>query len=329
MLWWHTPLFPHHFIVLLPPLILLGAELISSFYKKAASWLSDPGHRSSAPGRLSLLSGVGLIIIAAFNLPALIKANQETAAIVTGGREAEALQLLRAVSAPDDFVMGDSQLLIFMAGRRTPPPLGDVALVAIKAGRQTSARMINLTEQYQSPAVVQWSLRLPWLPDYLAWVEGNYLSRRDRDNDQIIYFGLRLPPNQAVPNDRTVRLGELISLRGYQVTPLQAGQNLNLKVYWQTDAPLKENYTVFTQLLDDEGKLAASWDSQPLGGYLPTSQWPAHELITDIVSLPVPANLPPGNYTVITGMYRLETLERLRTDAGRSDYITLTTLKIE
>jgi hypothetical protein len=331
MLWWHRPLFPHHFIVLLPPLILLGVEFISSLHKKTTSWLSDPGLRSSVPGRLSLIIGFALIAIAAFNLPAMVKANQETAAIVTGGREAEALKLLQNVSAPDDFVMGDSQLLIFMAGRRTPPPLGDVALVAIKAGRQTSARMIGLTEQYQAPAVVQWSLRLPWLPEYLAWVEANYLARRVWDNDHLIYFGRRISPGEAVPNARALRLGETVVLRGYQLEagPIKAGQSLNLKVYWQSDAPLGDDYTIFTQLLDGQGALAAGWDSQPLGGYFPTSQWPAGEIVTDIISLPLPPDLPPGDYTLITGLYRLDTLERLPTADGSGDFVTLTTLRIE
>ena len=283
-------------------------------------------------GQRSLIISSGLIIIvAAFNVPAMVKANQETAAIVTGGREVEALKLLQAVSDPTDFVMGDSQLLIFMAGRRTPPPLGDVALVAIKAGRQTSARMIGLTEQYQAPAVVQWSLRLPWLPEYLAWVGANYLTRRVWDNDHIIYFGRRLPPGEAIPHERTVRLGDSITLRGYQLEagPVIPGQNLNLKVYWQTDVSLPDDYTIFTQLLDSQGRLAAGWDSQPLGGYFPISQWPAAEIVTDIVRLPLPADLPPGDYTLITGLYHLDTLERLRTIDGSGDYITLTTLRIE
>jgi hypothetical protein len=325
MLWWHTPLFPHHFIVLLPPLILLGAELVSDEAQVIGS-LSADGEQRPAIMIYSLI-----IMVAALNLFAIVKANRETAAIVTGGREAEALKLLQAVSAPDDFVMGDSQLLIFMANRRTPPPLGDVALVAIKAGRQTSERMLRLTEQYQAPAVVQWSLRLPWLPDYLAWVESNYLARRVWDNDHIIYFGLRIPLGQAIPNEQVVRLGEAVTLRGYEVEPgpAQPGQDLNLKVYWQTDAPLADDYTVFTQLLNAEGALAASWDSQPLGGYLPTSQWPAGEIVTDIVRLPLPADLPPGNYSLIAGMYRLDTLERLRPADGGSDSVALTTIKIE
>jgi hypothetical protein len=325
MLWWHTPLFPHHFIVLLPPLILLGAELVSDEARVIGN-LSAGGVQRPAIMIYSLI-----IMVAALNLLTIVKANRETAAIVTGGREAEALKLLRAVSAPDDFVMGDSQLLIFMAGRRTPPPLGDVALVAIKAGRQTSERMLRLTEQYQAPAVVQWSLRLPWLPDYLAWVESNYLARRVWDNDHIIYFGLRIPPGQAIPNEQAVRLGEAVALRGYQIEPgpVKPGQDLTVKVYWQIGAPLADDYTVFTQLLNTQGALAASWDSQPLGGYFPTSQWPTGEIVTDIVRLPLPADLSPGNYSLIAGMYRLDTLERLRLADGSSDFVALTTIKIE
>lgn len=323
MLWWHTPLFPHHFVVLLPPLILLGAELVSADARAIAS-LSAEGEQ-----RPAIMIYSFIIMVAALNLLTIVKTNRETVAIVTGGREIEALKLLQAVSAPADFVMGDSQLLIFMAGRRTPPPLGDVALVAIKAGRQTSERMVGLTEQFQAPAVVQWSLRLPWLPDYLAWVEKNYLARRVWDNDHIIYFGLRLPPGQTVPNEQSVRLGDSVALRGYQIEPgsFKPGQDLMLKVYWQAGKPLAENYTVFTQLLNRQGALTASWDSQPLGGYFPTSQWPEGEIVTDIVRLPLPADLPPGSYTLITGMYRLDTLERL--PAAGSDFVTLTTVNIE
>ncbi len=315
MLAWHTPLFPHHFIVLLPPLILLGAGFI-------ADNVGAVNVRT-----FNVLSLV--IVVAVFNVPAMVKANQETAAIVTGGRETEAIALLKAVSLPNDFVMGDSQLLIFMADRRTPPPLGDVALVAIKAGRQTSARMIDLNRTYQAPAVVQWSLRLPWLPEYLAWVETHYLARRVWDDDHIIYFAPRFPSDQPMPNERLVRLGDRLTLRGYQIeeAPVSAGGDLNLKVYWQADVPLSDDYTVFTQLLDSNETLVAGWDHQPLDGYFPTSHWPAGEIVTDVVQLPLPPDLPAGDYTLITGMYLLDTLGRLSTSTG-SDHVTLTTITL-
>jgi hypothetical protein len=177
--------------------------------------------------------------------------------------------------------------------------------------------------------VVQWSLRLPWLPEYLAWVEENYLVKRVWDNDHIIYFAPRLTPGQAVPNAREERLGESLQLCGYELneSTVKAGDTLSLKVYWQTGAPLPDDYTVFTQLLDSSGVLVQGWDGQPLGGYFPTSQWPANEIVTDIVQLRRPTDLPPGNYTLITGMYLLSTGERLVQPDG-TDHINLTTITV-
>jgi len=313
MLLWHAPLFPHHFIVLLPPLILLSAGFIrdivalSQRYRWAyALWL--------------------VVGVAALNLPAAFQTNQKTAAIVTGGREIEALKLIESVSAPADFVMGDSQLLIFMADRRTPPQLGDVALVAIKAGRQTSERMIEITQKVQAPVVVQWSLRLPWLPEYLAWVEENYLVKKVWDNDHIIYFAPRWKVNQPLPNERDIQLGGSLRLRGFSIDGVSNDQ-LDLKLYWQINNSLNNDYTVFTQLLDSNGAWVAGWDSRPLGGYFPTSQWPVDEIITDIVQFPLPADLPSGDYTLITGMYLLDTGERLVQSDG-ADYINLTTITV-
>lgn len=315
MLAWHTPLFPHHFIILLPPLILLASDTVQQL-----------AHRIiTTPTRPAAYLALPLVIIAALNLPAMVQANQQTAAIVTGGRETQAIELLQAVTQPTDFVMGDSQLLIFMADRQTPPPLGDVALVAIKANLQTAERMIRLSEAYHPSATVQWSLRLPWLPDYLAWVEANYLARRVWDNDHIIYFVPRLPPDFDLPNPQTIHLGPSLVFRGHHVDQTPTALHLNL--YWQTTAPLSENYTVFNQLLDSQGRFVAGWDSQPLAGHFPTSDWPSNEIITDVVRLPLPANLPPGEYRLISGMYLLKTGERLVTASG-NDYLSLNTITI-
>ncbi len=318
LLAWHTPLFYHHLVILLPPLILL-----------AAGFIADGWHSFRRQQRFLPVVAGGLVVVSLFNLPGMVAANQSEVRVVTGGREQEAIQLLQAVSAPDDFVMGDSQLLIFMADRRTPPPLGDVALVAIKAGRQTPARMIELTRRYRSPAVVQWSLRLPWLPEYLDWVQQNYLARRVWDNDHIIYYAPRWFPDQPLPNAQDVRLGDSLHLRGFAVdkTAPADGQPLTVRLYWQTDAPLPRDYTVFTQLLGPDGTRVAGWDSQPLGGYFPTTQWPPDEIITDIVRLPLPPDLPPGDYTLVTGMYLLDTLERLPAADGR-DFIPLTAVTV-
>lgn len=320
MLLWHSPLFTQHFVVLLPPLILLAASFVSdglTLWPCSSGWVRG--------------AFVATLLAAALGLPAMVRANQQTVSVVTGGREQDAIRLLDAVTNPNDFVMGDSQLLIFMANRRTPPPLGDLALVGIKAGRQTSERMIRLTQEYRAPAVVQWALRLPWLPEYLAWTEQNYLARRAWDNDHIIYFGRRISPDQPLPNPRQTQLGRSIRLRGFELDsdPVRPGQALNLKVYWQKTEPGPDGYTVFTQLLDSHGALVAGYDSQPLGGYFTVGQWPTGEIVTDVVRLPVPADLPVGRYTLVTGMYMLDTLERLPVNGGPGNVVTLTTITIQ
>jgi 4-amino-4-deoxy-L-arabinose transferase-like glycosyltransferase len=322
LLVWHTPLFAHHFVVLLPPLILLGADFVGRVV-----WLSQTG---TGP-RLARLSAILIIGLALLNLPAMARANQQTASVVTGGRAQQALALLKAVTLPADFVMGDSQLLIFMADRRTPPALGDLALVGIKAGRQTSDRLIQITKDQQSPAVVRWSLRLPWLPDYVNWVEQNYLARREWDNDHIIHFVPRVGSEQLLPNQRQVKLENGFAFRGYQLLTKKVvpGDEVELKLFWQVDVVPEVDYTVFTQLLDANGVFVTGFDSQPLGGYFPTSQWPANEIVTDVIRLPVPDTLAPGQYTLITGLYRLNTLERLTVLEDNRDFIVVTEITVQ
>ena len=163
----------------------------------------------------------------------------------------------------------------------------------------------------------------------MAWVEQNYLAQKVWDNDHIIHFVRRIPPGETLPNAQNTRLGEVLALRGYQLAPNPAhpGDALQLKLYWQADTALNEDFTVFTQLLDSSGALIAGQDSQPLAGHFPTSHWPPGEIITDPVSLPLPPDLPPGQYTLITGMYRLDTLERL--PVGDTDFVVLGKIEVE
>jgi hypothetical protein len=52
-------------------------------------------------------------------------------------------------------------------------------------------------------------------------------------------------------------------------------------------------------------------DSPPVGGSRPTTGWRVGELIEDRYGLLIPANVPPGEYTIQVGMYDPATLARL------------------
>ncbi len=88
-------------------------------------------------------------------------------------------------------------------------------------------------------------------------------------------------------------------------------QNLHLTLLWRPLAPLSTDYTNFLHLRNSDGATVAQRDSQPLDGAYPTSHWQPNETVIDPITLPLPDNLPPGTYTLFTGLYRLDTLKRL------------------
>src|SRR5690606_13021717 len=76
--------------------------------------------------------------------------------------------------------------------------------------------------------------------------------------------------------------------------------------------PVDRPYTVFLQLLDEQGLVVAGRDNQPYTGLYPTSLWSPGEIIVDTFLLPLPeAGLSPGSYRLITGFYEVNTGQRL------------------
>ncbi len=91
----------------------------------------------------------------------------------------------------------------------------------------------------------------------------------------------------------------------------QPGTTVSIPLRWLAVAAPNADDTVFVHLVDANGKLAAQADGPPLAGRYPTSAWDAGELIDDTRQLPLPANLPPGRYTVQVGWYLPSTGTRL------------------
>ena len=68
---------------------------------------------------------------------------------------------------------------------------------------------------------------------------------------------------------------------------------------------------MFVHLLDGQGQLVASHDGQPLENRFPTTAWLPGVPVVDPHSLQLPAGLPPGNYQLQAGLYRLADGQRL------------------
>ena len=131
--------------------------------------------------------------------------------------------------------------------------------------------------------------------------------------------------------------GGLVRLLGYDLEPTsletssEPGESLDLTIYWQVLAPLKENYTVFVHLLDQEGRIWGQQDSQPLAGFYPTSFWHEGEIVRDGYQLRIDSQALGGEYETVVGIYLLATGERLpvQSEGETRGWLPLTTVWVE
>jgi hypothetical protein len=128
--------------------------------------------------------------------------------------------------------------------------------------------------------------------------------------------------------DSGVTLGDAVRLEAYALpdAPPAPGDVLCLALRWRCLAPLPADYTVFVQLLGPNGLPVCQSDRQPAAGFRPTSGWRSGDVIEDHHGVPLPTNLPPGDYRLIAGLYRADTGARLPAPAG--DFLDLGTVRV-
>jgi len=120
------------------------------------------------------------------------------------------------------------------------------------------------------------------------------------------------------PHPLDMRVGDDIRLQGYAIdkTSAHPGDNLLLTLWWQAQAAPSDERSVLVQLLDRQGAIVAQADGPPARGGRPTSRWQAGETVIDSRQIALPADLPAGEYTLVFGMYRWPSLERLQMHSG-------------
>ncbi|GIK39155.1 MAG: hypothetical protein BroJett011_29880 [Chloroflexota bacterium] len=153
-----------------------------------------------------------------------------------------------------------------------------------------------------------------------VWSQDNALVFRTRPD--------RMPLPEQPETLIKATLGNAIELMGYTLQisapdlmtvtsnsshfaltlPLSA---LNVTLFWRPSSAVTTDYTIFLHLRNHAGATVAQQDSLPLAGVYPTSRWQPGETVIDPLTLSLPADLPPGQYTLWAGMYQLDTLARL------------------
>lgn len=145
----------------------------------------------------------------------------------------------------------------------------------------------------------------------LASIQGQFV-RTEQNGRFSLFVNQKLYVNQF-PG---IKFGSSIDLVGIDL-PTQAtatgkqGQRLTLTVLWKGEQKIAENYIIFVHLLDAKGNKVAQRDTQPQYSQLPTTKWEPGSLVLDDQSLDLPANLPPGTYTIKIGVYNAVDGKRL------------------
>lgn len=135
-----------------------------------------------------------------------------------------------------------------------------------------------------------------------------------------------------LPSNFTARIpfGNEIFLRRFSL-PDQAyasGDIIPLGLTWVAMNTPQTNYKVFAHLVDAQGKLVAQHDGEPQNGFRPTSAWQSGEEVNDKIGILLPVGLPPGEYSIVIGLYRGDTGERLKLKDG-TDALTLGSLTVD
>lgn len=122
---------------------------------------------------------------------------------------------------------------------------------------------------------------------------------------QLLLYGLPGSAQPSIDHAVQARFTNGAELLGYQLasSKVRPGGTVALTLHWQDQTAITQRFTVFTHLLDAKNKVVAQHDGEPAGGTRPTTTWKPGERIDDQHGIAVPANLPPGRYTLEIGMY--------------------------
>jgi hypothetical protein len=142
------------------------------------------------------------------------------------------------------------------------------------------------------------------------------------DTNEPYFLTYRVPDGSAidVAPQQTADFvwDEKISLLGHDLEQdtYQAGETINLTLYYQALQDDMAAYTAFVHILSaadphTERILWGQRDSEPCHAALATHNWQAGEIIVDSISFQIAEDAPPGEYRLATGFYTWPDLVRL------------------
>ncbi|MEM7034995.1 MAG: glycosyltransferase family 39 protein [Chloroflexota bacterium] len=99
---------------------------------------------------------------------------------------------------------------------------------------------------------------------------------------------------------------------------LQAGDLIDLTLYWHSQAGFNRQWTIFAHIIDGEGRIWGQQDQVPGDGEFPTTSWIPDEYITDTRQIRLNSDAPSGTFFIKVGLYDATspTFERVIVDGS-------------
>ena len=197
-----------------------------------------------------------------------------------------------------------------IGGRDTHPGLGRYPTSRWRAGEVIADTVpVPLAANAEAPAALRLDLGL-YLPGSPRLIAAN-------GRDTISVGPVRLAarePTMLTGTPLTYQLGNGMRLVAWDPEwdgPVRPGGTLRFTLYWACDVPPDRPLNIFVHLVGEDGSPLAQGDGPPLDGDYPTDLWAPGDIVADERVVALPVTLSPGRYTLLVGLYSLETGERL------------------
>ncbi len=173
---------------------------------------------------------------------------------------------------------------------------------------------VRLGRKFPAPALARIYVALYTYP---AEEHLPILNEQGAATDHAAIFGIlpvdaAPPPDYAIQHELSYRLGDGVALVGYDLEDRLFSTGYGcVTLYWQVLGDVAEDYAVFVHVVNDQDQTVAQNDSQPRGGFYPTTYWQQGETVADQHCFSFPSNVQEGHYQVLVGMYVPESMQRL------------------
>jgi hypothetical protein len=85
--------------------------------------------------------------------------------------------------------------------------------------------------------------------------------------------------------------------------PARAHDPIQLTLFWRTNTPVPQDYTVFVHVVDATGRMVGQWDQVPGAGESPTTGWTPGRLVTDEYQVALDLDEAVAPYQIYVGLY--------------------------